>query len=61
MPTGQLDASAFVTVTEHFKLGVTAANLLDTTTKTTFLLNGAGLKRHAASSRTIARTRCRHA
>jgi TonB-dependent receptor len=44
LPTGQLDASAFVTVNEHFKLGVTAANLLDTTTKTTFLLNGAGLE-----------------
>jgi TonB-dependent receptor len=44
LPTGQLDASAFVTVNEHFKLGVTASNLLDTTTKTTFLLNGAGLE-----------------
>jgi len=44
LPTGQLDASAFVTVNEHFKLGVTASNLLDETTKTNFLLNGAGLE-----------------
>jgi TonB-dependent receptor len=44
LSTGQLDASAFVTVNEHFKLGVTAANLLDTTTRTNFLLNGDGLE-----------------
>ena len=44
LPTGQLDASAFVTVNEHFKLGVTASNLLDETTRTNFLLNGAGLE-----------------
>ena len=44
LPTGQLDASAFVTVNEHFKLGVTANNLLDETTRTNFLLNGDGLE-----------------
>ena len=33
-----------MTVNEHFKLGVTASNLLDETTKTNFLLNGAGLE-----------------
>ena len=44
LPTGQLDGSAFVTVNEHFKFGITASNLLDTTTKTSFLLNGAGLE-----------------
>ncbi|WP_076069516.1 TonB-dependent receptor [Sphingomonas montana] len=44
LPTGQLDASAFVTVNSNFKLGVTASNLLDETTKTNFLLNGDGLE-----------------
>ncbi|MEG3165696.1 TonB-dependent receptor [Sphingomonas sp. PB2P19] len=44
LSTGQLDASAFVTVTDRFKIGVTAGNLLDTTTRTSFLLNGDGLE-----------------
>jgi len=41
---GQLDASTTVTVNEHFKIQVTAQNLLDQTTKTNFLLNGDGLE-----------------
>jgi len=44
LANGQLDASAFVTVNKNFKLGITGSNLLDTTTKTTFLLNGDGLE-----------------
>ncbi len=44
LATGQLDASAFYTVNKNFKLGITAQNLLDETTKTTFLLNGEGLE-----------------
>ena len=42
--TGQLDASAFVTINKNFKLGITGSNLLDETTKTNFLLNGDGLE-----------------
>lgn len=41
---GQLDASLFYTVTKTFKIGLEAANLLDTTTKTTYLLNKNGLE-----------------
>lgn len=41
---GQLDASLFYTVTKTFKIGIEAANLLDTTTKTTYLLNKNGLE-----------------
>ncbi|HEX8418680.1 MAG TPA: TonB-dependent receptor, partial [Sphingomonas sp.] len=44
LPTGQLDASLFVTVNKNFKLGLTGSNLLDATTKTNFLLNGDGLE-----------------
>lgn len=44
LSTGQLDASAFITVNRNFKLGVTASNLLDETTRTNFLLNGEGLE-----------------
>lgn len=41
--SGQMDGSLFYTVNPHFKIGVEAQNLLDTTTKTRFLLNGDGL------------------
>jgi TonB-dependent receptor len=44
LSSGQLDASAFLTVNKNFKLGVTASNLLDTTTKTNYVLNGEGLE-----------------
>lgn len=44
LPTGQLDASMFLTINKNFKLGVTGSNLLDETTKTNFLLNGDGLE-----------------
>lgn len=44
LPTGQMDASVFFTVNKNFKLGVTGSNLLDETTKTSFLLNGDGLE-----------------
>ncbi|MBB5712663.1 TonB-dependent receptor [Sphingomonas xinjiangensis] len=40
---GQLDGSLFYTVNPNFKIGIEAQNLLDTTTKTRFLLNGDGL------------------
>ena len=42
--TGTLDGSIFVTVNEQFKVGVQVINLLDETTKTTYLLNGDGLE-----------------
>ena len=42
-PTGQTDASLFYTVNQNFKIGIQANNLLDTTTKTRFLLNSDGL------------------
>lgn len=44
LATGQADASVFYTVNKQFKLGVEVQNLLDNTTKTTFLLNGQGLE-----------------
>ncbi|WP_375421587.1 TonB-dependent receptor [uncultured Sphingomonas sp.] len=44
LPTGQMDASLFLTVNKNFKLGITGSNLLDETTKTNFLLNGDGLE-----------------
>ncbi|MCU6453699.1 TonB-dependent receptor [Sphingomonas sp. A2-49] len=40
---GQLDGSVFLTVNKNFKIGVEAQNLLDTTTKTVFLLDSKGL------------------
>ncbi|USU13507.1 TonB-dependent receptor [Sphingomonadaceae bacterium OTU29THOMA1] len=40
---GQLDGSVFLTVNKNFKIGIEAQNLLDTTTKTVFLLNPQGL------------------
>ena len=40
---GQLDASATVTVTDNFKLGIQAVNLLNSQTRTeAAVLNGAG-------------------
>lgn len=41
--TGQADASLFYTLNRNFKIGVQVNNLLDTTTKTRFLLNQDGL------------------
>ena len=41
--TGQADASLFYTVNKSFKIGLQVNNLLDTTTKTRFLLNQDGL------------------
>ncbi|WP_287979294.1 TonB-dependent receptor [Sphingomonas sp.] len=43
LSTGQLDGSMFLTVNKNFKIGVEAQNLLDTTTRTVFLLNPQGL------------------
>ena len=42
LPAGTMDGSLFYTVDKTFKIGIQASNLLDTTTKTTFLLNGNG-------------------
>lgn len=42
--TGQADASLFYTVNKQFKIGVQVQNLLDATTKTSFVLNGDGLE-----------------
>ncbi len=44
LSTGQMDGSVFYTVNKQFKIGLEVQNLLDTTTKTTFLLNGKGLE-----------------
>ena len=44
LASGQLDGSLFYTVNKQFKIGVEAQNILDTTTKTTFVLNSAGLE-----------------
>ncbi|WP_242147239.1 TonB-dependent receptor [Sphingomonas sp. BAUL-RG-20F-R05-02] len=44
LASGQLDGSLFYTVNKQFKIGIQAQNLLDTTTKTTFVLNGVGLE-----------------
>ncbi len=43
LAAGQLDGSVFLTVDKNFKIGVEAQNLLDTTTKTVFLLDSKGL------------------
>ncbi len=43
LSSGQLDGSVFLTVNKNFKIGLEAQNLLDTTTKTVFLLNPQGL------------------
>ena len=42
LSSGTVDASLFYTVSKTFKIGIQGSNLIDTTTKTTFLLNGAG-------------------
>jgi TonB-dependent receptor len=44
LSSGTLDASLFYTVNKYFKIGIQGSNLIDTTTKTSFLLNGAGLE-----------------
>ncbi|NYD91762.1 TonB-dependent receptor [Sphingomonas melonis] len=44
LPTGQLDGSTFLTVNRNFKIGIEVQNILNNTTKTTFLLNGQGLE-----------------
>lgn len=43
LSTGQLDGSVFLTVNKNFKIGIEAQNLLDTTTRTVFLLSAQGL------------------
>lgn len=43
LASGQVDASLFYTVNKAFKIGIQGSNLIDTTTKTVFLLNGNGL------------------
>ncbi len=43
LSSGQVDASLFYTVDKSFKIGIQGSNLIDTTTKTVFLLNGDGL------------------
>jgi len=42
LAAGQLDGSVFLTVNRNFKIGLEAQNLIDTTTKTVFLLNPQG-------------------
>ncbi|MEY4269138.1 MAG: hypothetical protein RLZZ58_354, partial [Pseudomonadota bacterium] len=42
--TGQLDASIFVTVNEHVKLGVQGVNLLDEVTQTSQVIDFAGTR-----------------
>jgi TonB-dependent receptor len=42
--SGQMDASLFYTVNKQFKIGVQVQNLLDATTRTSFVLNSAGLE-----------------
>lgn len=44
LATGQADASLFYTVNKQFKIGLQVQNLLDATTRTTFVLNSAGLE-----------------
>ncbi len=44
LAAGQADASLFYTVSKQFKIGIQVQNLLDTTTKTTFVLNPEGLE-----------------
>ena len=41
---GQMDGSLIYTVNRNFKIGLQVQNLLDTTTKTTFVLNREGLE-----------------
>jgi len=42
LAAGQMDASMFFTVNKNFKIGVEAQNLLNTVTKTAYLLTGDG-------------------
>ncbi len=42
LATGQADASLFYTVNPQFKIGIQVQNLLDATTRTTFVLNSDG-------------------
>ncbi|MEH3159906.1 MAG: TonB-dependent receptor [Sphingomonas taxi] len=44
LATGQADASLFYTVNKQFKIGLQVQNLLDATTRTTFVLNKDGLE-----------------
>ncbi len=44
LATGQADASLFYTVNKQFKIGLQVQNLLDATTRTTFVLNQTGLE-----------------
>ena len=49
--TGQLDASFFYDVTDQFKVGVQAVNLLDDVTETTMTVNAEGLRAPRAFNR----------
>jgi len=42
LSSGQMDASAFVTINRNFKIGIEGQNLLNTVTKTAYLLTGDG-------------------
>jgi TonB-dependent receptor len=44
LAAGQADASLFYTVNKQFRIGLQVQNLLDATTRTTFVLNSAGLE-----------------
>lgn len=44
LASGQMDGSLFYTVNKRFKIGLQVQNILDATTKTTFLLNAEGLE-----------------
>jgi len=44
LAAGQADASLFYTVNKQFKIGLQVQNLLDATTRTTFVLNSSGLE-----------------
>ena len=43
-PSGQMDGSFFYSVNKHFQIGLEVQNLLDATVKTSFALNGDGLR-----------------
>jgi hypothetical protein len=44
LSSGQMDGSVFLTVNKNFKIGVEGQNLLNSVTKTAYLLNSDGLK-----------------
>lgn len=44
LASGQMDGSIFMTINKNFKIGLEAQNLLNSVTKTAYLLNADGLK-----------------